>query len=72
MKIFVKAKPNAKNETVEQIDNGHFVISVKEPPVKGMANRAIIKAIARHFNVSESNVRLVFGFSSREKIFEIN
>ena len=67
MKIFVKAKPNSKNEATEQIDENHFAISVKEPPIQGRANEAIALAIAMHFNVKRSQVRLIFGFSSKEK-----
>lgn len=71
MKIFIKAKPNSKNESVEQVDDTHFIINVKEPPIQGRANEAIAKAIAEHFNVNRSQVRLVSGFSSKEKLFEI-
>lgn len=71
MKISVKVNPNAKRERVEKIDERHFIVSVKEPPIKGRANIAIIEALAAHFNISSSRVRLVAGFSSREKIFEI-
>lgn len=71
MKIFIKAKPNSKNEGVERVDDAHFIISVKEPPMQGRANEAIIKTIAEYFNVSRSQIRLVSGFSSKEKIFEI-
>jgi len=71
MKIFVKAKPNSKNENIEQVDESHFIISVKEPPIQGKANEAIIRVIAEYFNVNRSQVRLASGFSSREKIFEI-
>ncbi len=71
MKIFVKARPLAKEEKVEKIDDQNFTVSVKEPPVAGQANRAIVKALAEYFNVSPSQVRLVSGFSSKNKVFEI-
>jgi uncharacterized protein (TIGR00251 family) len=71
MKIFVKAKPSAREENVEKLDETHFVVAVTEPPVKGLANAAIAKALARYFSVSSVSVRLVSGFSSRQKIFEI-
>ncbi len=71
MKIFVKAKPSAKEEKIEKISETNFVVWVKEPPIKGKANRAIAKAIAAHFNVAPSQVRLVSGSSSRQKVFEI-
>lgn len=71
MKIFVKAKPLAKEEKINKVDETHFVVLVKEPPVKGLANRAIQKVLAEHFNISVAKINLVSGFSSREKIFEI-
>lgn len=61
----------AREEKVEKIDEAHFVVSVKEPPVKGMANRAIAKALSEYFNVPYSSVSLISGFASREKIFNI-
>ena len=70
-KIFVKAKPGAKEEKIEKIDEINFVIWVKAPPKGGKANRAIAKAIATYFNVAPSCVNLVSGFSSRQKVFEI-
>lgn len=78
MRIFVKAKPGAKVEEVKKIDPPagqegaiHFSVSVKEPPVQGRANAAIIKALAAHFNIAPSRVRIVFGHTSRDKIVEI-
>lgn len=71
MKIFVKAKPSAKEEKIEKIDEVNFIVAVKEPPKDGRANRAIVKAIAAHFNIASSCVNLVSGFSSRQKVFEI-
>ena len=78
MRISVKAKPASKVEEVKKIDppvgragETHFVVSVKEPPVQGRANAAIIKALAAHFKVAPSRVRIVFGHTSREKIIEI-
>ncbi len=71
MKIFVQAKPNAKEEGVERIDDTHFKVSVKEPPRRGEANRAIARALAEHLGVAPSRIRLVLGFSSRQKVFEV-
>jgi uncharacterized protein (TIGR00251 family) len=71
MKIFIKAKPRAKEERVEKIDGTNFIVSVTAPPVKGLANRAIIKIVAEYFKVAPSRVRIVSGFTSRQKILEI-
>lgn len=72
MKIFVTAKPRAKEEKVEKIGENQFRVWVKEPPVRGMANEAIAKALAQYFGVSPSQVRLISGFSSKQKVVEIN
>jgi len=71
MKIFVKAKPAAREEKIEKINETNFVVSVKEPLVQGRANMAISKALAEYFKVSNSQVRLISGFSSRQKVFEV-
>ena len=71
MKIFVKAKPNAKEELVEKIDSAHFAVSVKEPPVQGRANQAIVKALAEFFGISASRVTIISGHTSRSKLIDI-
>lgn len=71
MKIFVKAKPRSKEEKIEKVDGDHYVVSVKEPPVEGRANRAIIRLIAEFFNTSPSRVSIISGHTSRQKIVEV-
>ncbi len=71
MRIFVKVKPNSKVEKIEKIDGTHFSISVKAPPVEGKANEAIVELIANYFNVPRSRVKIISGFSSRNKVIEI-
>lgn len=71
MKIFVKAKPGAKEEKIEKISDTQFIINVKEPSRKGRANYAIAVTLAKHFSAPVSRIRLVSGFSSRQKVFEM-
>ena len=71
MKINVKAKPSAREEKVEKIDENNFVVSVTEPPEKGKANNAIKNALAVYFKIGSSRVKIVSGYSSRNKIIEI-
>ena len=71
MKIFIKAKPNSREEKIEKVDETHYVVFVKEPPIKGKANEAIRNVLAVYFKTSSSNVRIVSGFSSRNKIVKI-
>jgi len=71
MKIFVRVKPNAKNEVVSKIDETHFDVLVKEPPVGGRANRAVMRALASHFGVPLFCVKILAGHTARNKIIEI-
>jgi len=71
MRINIKAKPNSHEEKVVKISGTEFIVSVKEPPVHGLANKAIIKALADYFSVSPVRIRIVSGYVSKQKIVEI-
>ena len=71
MKIFVKAKPSAKKESVEKISENTFLVSVKERPEKDRANYAILKALAVYFKIPVSGITIVSGASSKNKIIKI-
>lgn len=72
MKIFIRVKPRARKNQLEKIDDNVFEARVIAPPEKGKANNAIIKLLAQHFKTAKSNITLLSGQTSREKIFEIN
>jgi uncharacterized protein YggU (UPF0235/DUF167 family) len=46
-------------------------VRVKEPPVEGRANDAVRRALARHFGVAPSSVRVLRGHKGRRKVAEI-
>lgn len=71
MRITVQAKPGAREERVEKVDEAHFVVAVKEPPIQGRANAAIIRALAGYLSVAPSRVRIISGYTSRQKVLEI-
>jgi len=72
MEIFVKVKPASGEEKVEKIDEAHFVVSVKELPVKGLANKGIVRVLSGYFSVPQSKVRIVSGHFSRQKVIKIS
>ena len=53
------------------INEDHISIGIKSKPVKGKANKEIIKKLALHFGVSSSQVIIRSGQKSREKIVEV-
>ena len=70
MKIRVKVKPSSRAEGLGR-EGGNFVVKVKEPATDGKANQAVIKLLAEHFSVSKSQVRILSGFKSRNKVIEV-
>jgi uncharacterized protein (TIGR00251 family) len=70
MKIQVKVKPISRTEELSQKGDS-FIIKVKEPPKEGKANQAVIKLLADHFGVPQSQVRILSGFRSRNKVIEV-
>lgn len=70
MKIQVKVKPNSKTEELSQ-EGDSFIVKVREPPKEGKANQAVIKLLAQHFGIPQSQVRILSGFNSRDKVAEI-
>jgi len=70
MKIQVKVKPNSKTEELGR-EGDSFILKVKEPAREGKANQAVIKLLAEHFSVPKSQVRILSGFKSRNKVIEV-
>lgn len=83
MKIVVKVKTKAKVEKVGRVGQdgldlaglatrpATYKVSVKEAPVAGRANEAVIKALAEYFSVAPVRIKLITGQTSKQKIFEI-
>jgi len=72
MLIKVKVFPNSKKEEIIKKAEDGFEVKVKEKPVMGLANRAVVKSLALYFRIPESKIRIVKGFRERNKIFKIN
>jgi uncharacterized protein (TIGR00251 family) len=70
MRIQVKVKPNSKTEELSR-EGDSFIAKVKEPPREGKANQSVIKLLAEHFGVTQSQVRILSGFRNRNKIIEV-
>ncbi len=69
-RIKVKVIPNAKKNKVLE-ENGEFKVYVKDSPIDGKANKALIELLAQHFKVKKGVVRIIRGEKSREKVIEI-
>jgi len=70
MYVKVTVHAGARKERVEKIPKG-FIIHVKEPAQRNLANRKVAELLARELGVPESAVRLVSGHRSPSKIFSV-
>jgi len=68
LRITVEVKTNSREESVEDLGEGLYLVKIREPPHKGKANQAVLKILHKHFR---KQVRLVSGATSTIKIFEL-
>ena len=71
MRIYVKVKPNSGRNELQEISRGEFEARVTAVPEKGKANDSLIKLLAKHFGVSQSQVEIVGGKTARKKMVDI-
>lgn len=72
MKVSVFVKPNSKKGDLVEVSSGGLTVFLQAKAVDGAANQALIKALAKHFDVAKSRVMIVAGHKSRHKIAEID
>jgi len=71
MRFFIKVKIRSKKPGVEKIDENNFIVRVKEAPIEGRANDAVIKALAENLKIAEWRIKIVSGTTSSNKVVEI-
>ena len=71
MIIKVKAKPASSREDILKINENSFEIHLKEKAEDNKANIELIKLLSRYLDVPSSNVEILKGINSRDKIIAI-
>ncbi|OGF50199.1 MAG: hypothetical protein A2231_01820 [Candidatus Firestonebacteria bacterium RIFOXYA2_FULL_40_8] len=71
MKIEVLVKPGSSKEKLEKTGENQYTVWVHEPPVENKANLAVIKQLAKHFDVPKTYICLLRGSRGKRKLFEI-
>ncbi len=70
MRVRVIVRPNSKRDGVTK-EGDVLIVSVTDPPRKGKANRKVIELLASYFKVKRSQVSIISGYKSREKVVEV-
>ncbi len=67
----VTVKPNSKKGPLVLMEDGKLTVYLREKPVDGEANTALIKILSKHFRVAKSCVIIKSGARGRHKRVEI-
>lgn len=67
----VTVKPGSKKgPLILQADN-QLTVYLREKPIDGEANTALIKQLSKHFGVAKSCIIIKSGANSRQKLIEV-
>lgn len=67
----VTVKPNSKKGPLVLQDGQELTVYLREKPIDGEANAALIKLLAKHFDVAKSSIDIKSGAHGRKKLIEI-
>ena len=67
----VTVKPGSKKGPLVTQDGEELIVYLREKPVEGQANIALVKLLATHFHVPKTTIRIKSGARGRKKLVEI-
>ena len=67
MKYQVTVKPGTSQEKIVQTSSDTYTIYLRAKPHDGEANTALIKLLAKHFNVPKTAIKITRGAKSKTK-----
>ena len=70
MQVNIRVMPRAKLNKIDPQPDGTLRVHTTAAPADGDANAAVIKLLARHFDVPKSTIRIIRGTTSRDKVIE--
>ena len=70
--MYIKAKviAEAKKDSIIEKSKDNFVVSVKEPKERGLANKKVLELL-RKYKKAKGNMRIVSGHHSEHKIISL-
>jgi uncharacterized protein (TIGR00251 family) len=68
----IRLIPNAKHSGIVGVQGEQLKVRVTAPAIDGRANEALVELLASEHSIPKSHVRIVSGFTSRNKVVEID
>jgi uncharacterized protein (TIGR00251 family) len=72
MFLHLKAKPNARQNSLQRLADGTLQVRIKAPAQDGKANEEIVKFLSEFFDLPKSAIRVVTGHGAPFKKIEVN
>jgi len=69
--IVVQVQPNASQNKATRFEDGVLHLRIAAPPVKGKANRELIKFLSDILGLSKGNITIEKGLTGRRKVVKI-
>jgi len=71
MKIKIKVIPNSKKIRIERLNSDEFKVYLTQKPQDNKANEQLLEVLSEFLNVKKSNIKILKGLHSRQKLIEI-
>lgn len=72
MKVYVKVKPNSSKQEIVNFGNFRYLVYLKSRPENNDANIELLKTMSKHLGTPSTRIKIKSGFTSNNKILEIN
>jgi len=70
--IKVRVQPKSSRNQVGGFQDGTLRVRVTATPTEGQANAAVIALLAKTLGVSKSQLEIIRGYSSRDKVVSVD
>lgn len=72
VRVSVHVRPKSSRSAIVGVREGELDVALTSAPVDGSANAELQKLLARALGVTQRDVTIVAGTSSRSKVLEVN
>lgn len=67
----VRVKPGSKKGPLVIVEGKHLTVYLREKPIEGEANAALVRLLAQHFDIPKTSILIKTGQHGRTKLVEI-
>ena len=67
----VRVKPNSKKGPLVIAEGNQLTVYLREKPIEGEANAALVRLLAKHFDITKTSILIKSGKRGRTKLVEI-